>query len=115
MKLDNSPIFARGAGQFPEPNAINDMSRLVLAVNIHYPWNHAGGAAQIPQAHATIANPQPLIEGAGPYSAFDLLLDKHHELIELEMLARQLLMVPIDGFIDDEEAARIEKAGTQAS
>jgi hypothetical protein len=44
-----------------------------------------------------------LVEGAGPYSAFDLPLDKHHASIESEKLIRLLLMVPIDGFFDDEE------------
>ncbi len=56
-----------------------------------------------------------MIEGAGPYSAFDLSLYKHHALIESEKLARRLLMVPIDGFIDNEEATRIEKADARAS
>ena len=88
MILDSSPISAGGAGQFPEPNATNDMSWLVPTVNIDYPSNHARGAAQIPQAHATIANSQPLIEGTDPYSAFKLSLDKHHVLIESEKVAR---------------------------
>ena len=44
-----------------------------------------------------------MIEGAGLYSAFNFLLDKHNALIESEKLAQRLLMVPIDGFIDIEE------------
>ena len=84
MKIQNSLISARGAGQVPEPNAINDKSRLVLTINIHNPSNCTGGAAQIPQAHAIIDTTWPLIEDAGPYSAFDLLLDRHHVLMESE-------------------------------
>ena len=116
MKLDNSSISTRGAGQFPEPNAINEMSWLVPTVNIYYPSNHARGAAQIPQAHAMIDNSRPQIEGAGPYSAFNLSLDKHHVLMESEKLAWQLVIDPINGFIDeDKEATRTEKASAQAS
>ena len=104
MNLENAPISAGGAGQFPDPNAINGMSPFFPSANINCPSDHAGGHAQLPQAHSAIANSRPLIEGAGPYSAFDLSLDKHHALIESEKLARRLLMVPIDGFIDNKEA-----------
>ena len=104
MKTHNSSISARGAGQFPEPNTINDKSWLVPTINIHYPSNHTGGAAQIPQAHAMIVISRPLIEGTGQYSAFDLSLDKHHALMELEKLARRLLIDHIDGFNDNKEA-----------
>jgi hypothetical protein len=45
MKLDNPSISAGGAQKFPEPNAINDKSLLLPTTNIHYPSNHAGGAA----------------------------------------------------------------------
>ncbi len=113
--IENALISAGGAGRLLDPNAINGMPPSVPTVNINYPSDHARGHAQLPQAHSAIANSRPLIEGAGPYSAFDLSLDKHHALIESEKLARQLLMVPIDGFIDKEEATRIEKADARAS
>jgi hypothetical protein len=99
--LANAPTSAGGAGQFPDPNAINAMSP---SANINCPLDHSGSQAQLLQAHSPSANPQPLIACAGPYSAFDLTLDKHHTTIESEKLARQLLMVPIDRLIDDEEA-----------
>ena len=101
MNLENAPISAGGAGKFPDPNAINAMSP---STSINCPLDHAGSHAQLPQAHLAIANSRPLVEGAGPYSAFDLSLDKHHTTIESEKLAQQLLMVPIDRLIDDEEA-----------
>ena len=52
MNLKNAPISTRGAGQFLEPYATNDMSWLVLTTNIHYPSNHARGVAQIPQSNS---------------------------------------------------------------
>jgi hypothetical protein len=105
--LANVPISAGGAGQFPDPNAINDMS---LATNINCPLDHSGSQAQLLQAHSASANPRPLVACAGPYSAFNLSLDKHHATIESEKLAWRLLMVPIDRFIDDEVTTRIKKA-----
>jgi hypothetical protein len=62
-----------------------------------------------------IENSWPLIESAGPNSAFNLSLDKHHMLMELDKLAWQLLMDPIDGFIDNEEATWTEKVSARAS
>ncbi len=56
-----------------------------------------------------------MVACAGPYSAFDLSLDKHHATIESEKLARQLLMVPIDRFIDDEETTQIKKADARTT
>ena len=111
MNLNNALISAGGADRFPDPNAINGMPLFVPTANINYPSNHAGGPAQPLQAHSTITHSHPLIEGAGPYSAFNLLLDKHHMLIKSEKLAWQLLTVPIDGFIDNEEATQIKKGG----
>ena len=87
MNLNNAPISAGGAGQFPDPNAINGMSPFFSTANTNYPLNHAGGPAQPPQAHSAIAHSHPLIEGAGPYSAFNLSLDKHHARIKSEKLA----------------------------
>jgi hypothetical protein len=100
MSLANASISAGGAGQFPDPNAINDMS---LSADINCPLDHSGSQAQLLQAHSASANPRPLVVCAGPYSAFDLLLDKHHATIESEKLTWRLLMVPIDRFIDDKE------------
>ncbi len=90
MNLENAPISAGGAGQFPDPNAINGMSPFFPPANINCPSDHAGGHAQLPQALLAIANSSPLIEGGGPYSAFDLLVDKHHTLIKSEKLAWHL-------------------------
>ena len=115
MNLDNAPISARGAGQFLDSNAINGVPLFVPTANINYPSNHAGGPAQPPQAHSAIAHSHPLIEGTGPCSVFDFSLDKHHALIESEKLARRLLMVPIDGFVDNTEATQMKKADAWAS
>ena len=115
MKLHNSSISAGGSGQISEPNTFNDKSWLVPTINIHYFSNHARGAAQIPQEHVMIDKPWPLLKGAGPYSAFDLSLDKHHTLMESEKLAWQLLMDYIDGFIDNKQATWTEKASARAS
>jgi hypothetical protein len=41
--------------------------------------------------------------------------DKHHALMESKKLAQQLLMDPVDGFIDNEEATWTEKASAWAS
>ncbi len=101
MNLEKAPISAGGAGQFPDPNVINAMFPFFPSAKINCPSNHDGSHAQLPQAHSAIANSRPLVEGAGPYSAFDLSSDKHHTSIKSEKLAWQLLMVPIDGFIDD--------------
>ena len=81
MNIKNAPISAGGAGQFPDPNAINGMSPFSPTANMNCPSNHAVDHAQLPQAHSVIANHRPLIEGTCPYSAFDLSLDKHHVLI----------------------------------
>jgi hypothetical protein len=108
----NAPISARGAGQFPDPNAINDMS---LSADINCPLDHSGSQVQLLQAHSASANPQPLVACAGLYSAFDLTLDKRHTTIELEKLAWQLLMVPIDRFINVKEITQIEKADARTT
>ena len=123
----NSLISAGGAGQIPQATAINDKTQSFLAFGNHLTSDHAGGAAQIPRdaainvgphdnvngkhidkgnsdnQHSSSVNPQPLEEGAGPYSTFDLTFDQHHANMESEKLARRLVMVPIDKLIDDEE------------
>jgi hypothetical protein len=90
MNLENAPISTGGAGQIPNPNAITAMSPFFPSTNIHCPLDHDGSHAQLPQGHSAIANSQPLVEGAGPYSAFDLSLDKHHVSIRSEKLAWRL-------------------------
>jgi hypothetical protein len=85
------------------------------SADINCPLDHSGSHAQLLQAHSASTNPRPLVAGAGPYSAFDLSLDKHHATIESEKLAWRLLMVLIDRFIDDEETTRIEKADARTT
>ncbi len=52
IKIHNSLASARGAGQIPQANAINDKSQSVSAIGIHHPSSHAKGAAQFPGANA---------------------------------------------------------------
>ncbi len=54
MNLEYSPISAGGAGQFPDPNAINGMSPFFPSTNINCPLDHARSHA-LPQAHSAIA------------------------------------------------------------
>ena len=84
----NSLILAGGAGQIPQANAINGKSRQMSTITIRNSSGNAGGDARIPQANAINDSSQSLMKDTSPYSAFNLLLDRQDELMELEKLAQ---------------------------
>ncbi len=87
MKIHNSLVPARGAGQIPQANAINGKSWLMSTITIHNSSGNTRGNAQIPQANAINNSSRPLMKDTSPYSTFNLSLDRQVKLMESEKLA----------------------------